>query len=322
MRNRKNSVNPVLILFLLIFLVVPLIVVLKPHRIADGEWHQVSRFYLVCLIAYGFGIVGAAASGGLSKGDIFFFGPIPVPVVLIPFICLIIALIGGFRQTPEEYLIGDGIRCSAENKIVSLQEYNFPEEEILIIPDTVKGKKLTHIGEGSFSDSQYSKVIIPAAITNIGKDAFKGSSLQTLIILGDDVSETLKIGMNAFANSSKLEIISINRKKISIEEKAFESCTGLTNVFMKGDVFLSGKVFLNDTSLQTVYTDGLLSLGKSYDDFNGCSALESIAVTRDMDHSTFFDPENINDHLTIYRRYLADYTGPRSWTDSDGIVYP
>lgn len=75
--------------------------------------------------------------------------------------------------------------------------------DIITIPETIGGFGIKSIGSGSFNNNCYlKKVTIPASVTTIGANAFKGChSLRTVIFT--DATKIVSIGADAFKTQAK-----------------------------------------------------------------------------------------------------------------------
>ena len=134
----------------------------------------------------------------------------------------------------------------------------------LVVPSTTNGFPVTSIGAnysggGSLGYYQFSRVILPNSITNIGNSAFSGS-VATNIILGNGV---LHFGNHAFGGCLGLASFTIPNSVTSMDFGAFAGCYNLTNVIIgSGLASLGNNCFQNCTSLKTVtILDGVTSIG-------------------------------------------------------------
>lgn len=100
-------------------------------------------------------------------------------------------------------------------------------------------------------------VKIPVGATSINKEAFKGQSDLTSVIIPDSV---MKIGDRAFSDCSTLTSLTIPDSVTSIGKAVFENCSGLTSIAIP---------------------DGVTSINE--DMFSGCSGLESITIPNSVE---------------------------------------
>lgn len=70
-------------------------------------------------------------------------------------------------------------------------------------------------------------VTIPASVTTIGTEAFKGNKSVVSVTISDSVTE---IGLSAFSGCENLESITLSKNLARIGENAFKNCTKLNNV--------------------------------------------------------------------------------------------
>lgn len=157
------------------------------------------------------------------------------------------------RDSDADFEIVDGV----------LKAYHGTSTDI-VIPSTV-----TEIGEGVFVTEEgeegveITKVTIPSSVVKIGKEAFKGCELTSVVFEGENLVEigesafayctklpeiTLPeglrvIGKAAFQGTSAIKSINIPASVESIGESAFDTCSELTEVNFAGD---------NESRLKTI----------------------------------------------------------------------
>ncbi len=157
------------------------------------------------------------------------------------------------RDSDADFEIVDGV----------LKGYHGTKTDI-VIPSTV-----TEIGEGVFVTEEgeegveITKVTIPSSVVRIGKDAFNGCELTSVVFEGENLAEIgesafayctklpeitlpegLKvIGKAAFQCTSAIKSINIPASVESIGESAFSTCSELTEVNFADD---------NESQLKTI----------------------------------------------------------------------
>ena len=113
----------------------------------------------------------------------------------------------------------------------------------LVIPTTLHGLTVTHIGKYAFANNQLTSVIIPDSVIVIGQGAFGGNWYLKSITISDSVlciesgafennnAEKVILGnnlqvirQNAFKGNSNLSEIKIPDSVMSIERGVFENC--------------------------------------------------------------------------------------------------
>ena len=165
---------------------------------------------------------------------------------------------------------------------------------ILYVPHTVKGEfvppqGVSGIGDNVFSNNNYiTSVVIPAYITSVGANAFKGCSNLTTFTVEGPRNGALEIGASAFQNCQSLTLIDFQgsgskaRGEITVGDSAFQGCTALTTFRVGAGVnvaALGNNVFKSDKALSAIEIDDtatLVSIGNNA--FEGCKALTSFTV--------------------------------------------
>ena len=100
-----------------------------------------------------------------------------------------------------------------------------------IVPTTVDGKLVTSICEKAFECTYIEHLELPATIHFIGKEAFRGSSIKSVIFYADEkhsFSRQLKIEQSAFKDCILLEHFS-TMQFIDVGYLAFCGCVKLRN---------------------------------------------------------------------------------------------
>lgn len=144
-----------------------------------------------------------------------------------------------------------------------------PDPYTITVPTKLDGRKVTGLGESSFSGiyssdhqkdstllsfcNQIQSVTIPESVTSIGKSAFEHcSKLDSLTIKGVATS----IGAYAFASCTSLTSLSLVGNFQTIGEQAFAYC-GMTSLTTDADITSIGEyAFSHCTSLTSLSLTG------------------------------------------------------------------
>ena len=98
-------------------------------------------------------------------------------------------------------------------------------------------------------------VYIPVSLTQIGENAFAGSSLETISFTY--TKTPISIGEGAFKKCDRLSTVTINRRLNQISNYLFMSCPNLTSVHFNGIITESDKLgacaFANCVNLRNAY---------------------------------------------------------------------
>jgi hypothetical protein len=129
------------------------------------------------------------------------------------------------------------------------------------IPASIEGIPVRQIGEGAFRFSTATALLIPAGVTNIAADAFRGSSRLQAVTIGDGV---ISIGENAFADCFDLGPLTLGNGLEVIGKNAFymSGRLRLTSLSIPDSVEIIGDYAFTDSNLTTVtFGEGLRRIG-------------------------------------------------------------
>lgn len=136
----------------------------------------------------------------------------------------------------------------------------FSQDDEIIIPSEIDGKKVAYIGKDAFSNKKVNKITLPDGLIAIGDSAF--SELEELVYVNFPES-LLVICQDAFYNCGKLKDVSLPIKLRAIGERAFENCKSIEKIKIPDELTLiSSDSFSNCTSLSSVsFGKGILGIG-------------------------------------------------------------
>lgn len=135
------------------------------------------------------------------------------------------------------------------------------EDEKIVIPSEIDGKKVTEIGKYAFADCTWiTSVTIPDSVTTIGEGAFSDCEMITSINIPESVTT---IGDCAFDSCESLTSITIPAGVTEIGESAFYGCKQLTSINIPDSVTEIGdNAFVNCTSLTSINLPDSVKIGE------------------------------------------------------------
>lgn len=136
--------------------------------------------------------------------------------------------------------------------------YNSDFTQLVYVPESVDlstytlKETVTELAGGIFSGrDDVTDFVVPAAVTNIGINAFSGCTNLTSITFVES-SNSLTIGANAFQGCASLTEITIPGRTTEIGERAFMGSGIVTATFEEGVTAVPERAFQGVTSLKTV----------------------------------------------------------------------
>lgn len=184
------------------------------------------------------------------------------------------------------------ISSSAESKQITLGDYSYTidTEEFYAyvrggatdltsvkIPSSITYDQKTYtvvgIDEMAFwSRKNITSVSLPSTLKWIGKEAFTGCNINSLII----PNSVNIIYSGAFASCKALTTLSLPSKAITIQSQAFSGCSNLKAVELFAGSELQYNAFKNCTSLTSVVIPKNTTLGSQI--FEGCTGLTKVTI--------------------------------------------
>lgn len=175
------------------------------------------------------------------------------------------------EASPEEWFTVNGNNLTGfSSKYKSLIE----KPTDIIIPSTINGVEIISIGDLAFKNSRdFSRLVIPDSITNIGEYAFENTGLTQLSI-PDSVTA---IGKYAFIYSS-IESIDIGNSITTLATGTFYECRQLKSVNLSQKLNSIGEcAFYFCDNLNTIsLPDSLQTIG--HNSFAKCIALDNLII--------------------------------------------
>lgn len=160
----------------------------------------------------------------------------------------------------------------------------------IIIPEIITNEgnsfKVTEIRRDAFKDcTELKSIVIPNTVTEIGFDAFSGSSLESIII-GNSVN---RINARAFKGCTELRSIEIPSSVRYIGDKAFANCKKLSSItFPNSAMYIGNCLFEDCDSLSSISIPQIITIAEGA--FMGNTGLRSITVGNTKAYSGKPDP--------------------------------
>ena len=200
-----------------------------------------------------------------------------------------------------------------------------PDPYIITVPTELDGRKVTGLGESSFSGiyspdhpknytllsfcNQIQSVTIPESVTSIGKSAFEHcSNLDSLIING---VATSMIGAYAFASCTSLTSLSLVGSFQTIGDSAFVNC-GMTSLTIDATITSIEKYAFSSRFLISLSLTGNVQKIGDYA-FANCTSLTSLSLTGNV--------QKIGDHAFDSCSSLYTVTLPKSLTSIGSYAF-
>ena len=134
----------------------------------------------------------------------------------------------------------------------------YGDENNIVVPDTIKGKKVKGIASSAFeNDTWIRSIVLPDSATIINSKAFQGCT--ALVSVSGQGVTTVK--SNAFAKSSVCYVDFPNLKEIG--NKAFLDCCNLADISLFNVETIGEYSFQNTVSMEELDSYSILSIGAS-----------------------------------------------------------
>jgi len=119
-------------------------------------------------------------------------------------------------------------------------------DEIVVIPDTIKGKVVTEMMDLVFgNESQVRGLLLPETITEISHMTVNNQVIEVIICEGVQI-----VGWGSFVNCPKLRCVVFGEELVDLGDAPFGMCKELREIYVP-----SKKVFLEDYKIQNLFYD-------------------------------------------------------------------
>ena len=191
---------------------------------------------------------------------------------------------------------------------ITITKYTGPGGTV-IIPDTIDGLPVTHIGDSAFLESGLlTGVVIPNSVTLIGDSAFSSCYDLTNVTIGSGVTN---IGGRAFSGCTSLRNFIVPDNVITIGEWAFFS-SGVARVSIGDGVTSVGPIAFTFCSGLTTITFGRSITNIGANAFGYCTSLTGVYFKGNAPNLDSYVFEQF-DKTIVY--YLPETTG---WSSTFG----
>ncbi len=141
------------------------------------------------------------------------------------------------------------------------------------IADVVVAEGVKTIADGAVMNPAVKTVVLPATLVEIGKNAFNGAGL-TSVVIPDSVTT---IASGAFKNNAALKSVKLSAGLETIGAGVFAGCTALTSIALPASLKdLSADTFAGCTALAEVDLGAVEEIEQYA--FEGCTALTTITL--------------------------------------------
>lgn len=201
-----------------------------------------------------------------------------------------------------------GYTYTIENDEATITGYDDSITGDVVLPDTLGGYPVRHIGDYAFISCKMTAIDIPDGVTSIGWNAFARCTELVNIKIPDSVTS---IDVDAFNYCTSLMSIKIPEGVTEIPLRAFYECIELSSVELPESVTkIDNEAFYYCTSLTSLkIPEGVTSIGNFA--FGRCNSLVDIEIPNSMERfcsDAFYLCENIQNV------YISDVA---SWCDID-----
>ncbi len=191
----------------------------------------------------------------------------------------------------ENGMVFESINGNTEYSLQEIGTVTPDEDGVLEIPSTYHNKPVTQIGDRAMFrlEDSFKKIIVPASVTVIGKEAFRESKSLTEVELPDSVTT---IGSYAFYGCTGLKNIKLPEALTAVPQACFSNCTGLGNVTFGNNIVSIGDFafqYCSNKSADGTITgltevripNSVISIGKSA--FSDALALDTVVFGNNVE---------------------------------------
>ena len=203
---------------------------------------------------------------------------------------------------------GDNLIYDIHNQEVTITDIKRKETiKKLIIPQKISNYRVTEIGSDAFSGSSLSEVVLPSTLRKIGNYAFSGTQLTKLTLpegvteigagafSGSSLKEVVlprtltKIGNNAFSGT-QLKDITLPTSVTSIGSGAFGSIDSLSSVVIPKNLSNASGAFEGSEHLKTIhFEEGITKIADGLFQGSGISSINIPETVTEIGSRAFSD---------------------------------
>lgn len=173
-----------------------------------------------------------------------------------------------------DYIICEVVENNNGDKTITITDCNTSISGAHVIPETIEGYPVTHIGDYAFEKCvKLTDIVMPDTITTVGRNIFSECTNLTNVILSRGLTEigiamfqktnlvNIKIPQNitkinkaAFQACPKLQSLIIPDSVVNIEEQICYQCSQLTNVVLPTNIEIIPQLAFMDCNALTTIT--------------------------------------------------------------------
>ena len=157
----------------------------------------------------------------------------------------------------EEVILPEGIEriepCAFAN-CTELKKINFPETLNVIkdraflnchlLTKAILPETLAELGDYAFYDTGIKQLVLPKRVASVGVNVFGSIKIETI-----DIPEDFTLGKSMFSICQNLHTVNFESDEVTVPERCFYHCTGLTEIDISKILSIKDSAFLKCHSL-------------------------------------------------------------------------
>lgn len=184
-------------------------------------------------------------------------------------------------------------------------------EQPFVIPSHIYGAAVTSIGKNAFKSNNFLRsIVLPKTIVSIGDSAFESCTTLISIVIPDSVTT---IGSSAFKDCTSLGTAIIGNGVTSINDSTFRNCNSLYSLTLgNGVTSINDSAFYHCYSLIEIINKSSLNIVAKSSSYGYIAYFAEQVIANESQSNIVFDKDDFVKYIDTSNVILVDYLGDKN----------